>query len=308
MARPAETRIGKDWINWIVRATRYDHHLSAGAPIYASVNRHARPTSAQMDFHEGIEVGIVLRGDQQRHYENWTMDITRGDVWLCAMWEPHGWRVVSPNTKNVVLIFRPEFLGEQRLGDASWLSLFAMPPRERPRVSDARLRKTVLGIGAELAEEIAGKRDGWLTAVRLSLLQLLFALGRDWRPPAGGGNRAGVRTTNLSRIMPALSLLHDRKPRPVSLSDAAAACGLSRPRFGIIFRQTMGASFGRFSMRARLAFAAHELLTTDLAAEAIARQAGFVDGSHFHRTFVKHYSCTPRAYRERGASDIHSET
>jgi len=33
--------------------------------------------------------------------------------------------------------------------------------------------------------------------------------------------------------------------------------------------------------------------------EAIARNAGFVDGSHLHRAFVRHYGCTPREYRAR---------
>jgi transcriptional regulator GlxA family with amidase domain len=41
------------------------------------------------------------------------------------------------------------------------------------------------------------------------------------------------------------------------------------------------------------------LLTSNLPIEAIARKAGFVDASHFHRTFVKHYGCTPRTYRAR---------
>jgi AraC-like DNA-binding protein len=61
----------------------------------------------------------------------------------------------------------------------------------------------------------------------------------------------------------------------------------------------MGTSFGQFSLRARLGYAAHRLLASDLTVEAIAQRAGFVDASHFHRTFVRHYGCTPRTYRER---------
>ena len=66
------------------------------------------------------------------------------------------------------------------------------------------------------------------------------------------------------------------------------------------FRQATGVSFGKLRMRARLAHAAHRLLTTDATADIIAREAGFSDGSHLHRLFVRHYGQTPGQYRTRG--------
>ncbi len=69
----------------------------------------------------------------------------------------------------------------------------------------------------------------------------------------------------------------------------------------------MGVTFGRFALRARLAFAAHRLLSTDLSVEAIAAEANFTDASHLHRHFVKHYGQTPRAYREQPNGAIHGD-
>jgi len=60
----------------------------------------------------------------------------------------------------------------------------------------------------------------------------------------------------------------------------------------------MGLSFAKFRLRARLAYAARLLLTTRLPTEAVATQAGFVDGSHLHRSFVRRYGTTPGQYRE----------
>jgi AraC-like DNA-binding protein len=250
-------------------------------------------------LHEGIEVGVILRGRQERHYPGWTVDLTPGDVWLQPMWEPHGWRAAAPDTENVVLIFLPEFLGEERLGETSWLSLFAPPPRLRPWIRDQQMRREALSIGRDMAEEISREESGWLTALRLGTLQLLLRMCRMWRPPTETIDTSRASTTGLSRIMPAIALVQQRRPGSVSVAEAAAACGLSRSRFGTIFRETMGASFGQFSLRARVGYAAHCLLTSDLPVAAIAQRAGFVDASHFHRYFVKFYGRTPREYRSR---------
>ena len=59
----------------------------------------------------------------------------------------------------------------------------------------------------------------------------------------------------------------------------------------------MGLSFGMFCRRSRLGRVAQLLLSTDLSTETIAGEAGFADGSHLHRAFVKQYGCTPGVYR-----------
>lgn len=295
--RARDERVGSDWA---LRATWHEYQLSPDSPVFAAVRMHPRPTPLRIDLHEGVEVGLLLRGEQERRYEDGIISLGPGDVWLQPMWEPHGWRTLIPDTESVLLVFLPEFLGEEMLGQVSWLSPFAVPPRQRPRVADPATRAITVAVGKELAQEIRAKRRGWVTAVRLGLLRLLFVLSRDWEPPASTVDATQVRATNLSRVMPAVALIQDRRPGTVTLDEAAEACGLSRSRFGSVFRQTMGTSFGQFALRARVAYAAHRLLTTDLPSETIAWQTGFVDGSHFHRTFLKHYGCTPREYRARG--------
>ncbi len=296
---PARARHLRTGADWVLRATWHEYPLGPENPVYPTVRTHPRRSTLRIDLHEGIEVGVILRGKQERHYPGWTIDLTPGDVWLQPMWEPHGWRAALPDTENVVLVFLPEFLGEEKLGDFSWLSLFAAPPQYRPWVTDGKLRAEALGIGREMAHEIAKEERGWLTALRLGLLRLLFAMSRNWSPPSESFDTSRASATNLSRIMPAIALIQERRPGTATVEEAAAACGLSRSRFGALFRQTMGSSFGQFSLRARLGYAAHRLLTTDLPVEAIAQKVGFVDASHFHRTFVKHYGCTPRTYRDR---------
>ena len=284
----------------VVRATRYDYRLTPTAPFNAESNFYPQETPLEIDVHAGFEVGIVLAGTQERHFEDLVCPFLPGDVWLCATWEPHGWRTIAPCCRDVVLIFLPEFLGEEELGSLSWLSLFAALPGNRPRVTTPGMRERVLALGRDLFQELTEARPGWESAVRLDLLRLLLTLSRDWKPSERSDAKPGIRVSNLPRLAPALDLVHSRPLRRISLDEAARVCGLSRAQFCLLFRSTMGLSFGKFCLRSRLGRVAQLLLSTDLPTDAIAARSGFADGSHLHRAFVKQYGFTPGSYRARG--------
>ncbi len=184
------------------------------------------------------------------------------------------------------------------LGDDPWLTLFAVPPKARPRVSSTELRRQMLAVGWDIYYEIHRQPYGWQTALRLDLLKILLALRRAWTPPATYTPVASP-TNDLSRVMPALHLLHDDPRGHTTVAQAAAACSLSASQFACIFRRTMGVTFGRFRTRARLSGAAQLLLTTPLSIAAVARRTGFASDTHLHDIFARHYRCTPGQYRQR---------
>jgi AraC-like DNA-binding protein len=283
--------------DWLIRARPSTPVPSADEPIVGQIAVRPGPSPLVVDVHDGMEVGIMLEGTAERHFQDFVVPGKPGDVWLCAMWEPHGRRVVSAHTENVVLQFIPEFLGEETIGDKFWLSLFAVDPTHRPWVSTPEVRAEALAIGDQMRREFEDRRRSWEYAVRLLLLRLLFTLSREWEPPASSVS-AG-RSVGLTRIVPALSLLRVPQPPRVGLADAADACGLSQSRFAVLFREMMGVTFAKFALRARLAYAAHRLLSTDMSVEDIAAEAHFTDASHLHRHFVRHYRQTPARYREQ---------
>jgi AraC-like DNA-binding protein len=286
-------------IDPVTRARRYDYSLSEATPLHANSNFYPQQTPLEIDVHEGTEVGVVLTGGEERKHDDQAIALGPGDVWLCAAWEPHGWRITAPETRDVVMIFLPEFLGEERLGEVPWLALFAPSPSERPRVTSPSVREKTLAIGREILAEIEQQSPGWESALRLDLLRVLLAVSRDWRPPARFDGRSKRRARNLPRIMPALALAHSRPRRRVTVAEAAESCDLSRAQFCLIFRNTMGMSFGKFCLQSRLGFVAQMLITSDLSTEKIAEETGFANGSHLHRAFVKQYDCTPGLYRSR---------
>ena len=58
-------------------------------------------------------------------------------------------------------------------------------------------------------------------------------------------------------------------------------------------------SFGQYILECRLAGAAHDLLTSEMALKAIAWKWRFAGPPHLCRLFKQHYRCTPTNYRLR---------
>jgi len=274
--------------------------LVGGFACWRFASPYPHPFEMETDVHRALEIGILLSGKQDRHFEDIIIHMEAGDIYLNAAWEPHGWRATAPRTELLVIHFLPEFLGEETFGDISWLSPFVAPPRQRPQVTTDAMRQRVLAIGQEMSAEAEERRRRWLPGQRLALLQLLYTICRDWDPPRRDGRRARLRASNLARIVPAVELVQANPGRRVTLAEAAEACSLSVSQFLNVFRQTMGLSFGKFALRHRLAQGAQLLLSTDLPTAAIAEKLGFEDASHFHHAFAKLYGATPAEFRTNG--------
>jgi len=277
-----------------------EYHLSPAKPFHGGVVEHHYPAPLGTDMHQAFELGILLSGREERRFEDTVIHVDPGDIWLCGAWEPHGWRAHTKGTQELVLQFLPDFIGEEMFDDTSWLSFFSASPEDRPRIVDEAMRQQALSIAHELRREMHERAPGWLPAVRLGILRLLLLVGRSWEPAEQPAKSSTVRTGNLGKIMPAVRLVQSHPARRLSLKEAAATCGLSVSQFGYLFRHLMGLSFGKFCMRARLAYVAQLLLTSDLAVEAIAEISGFADASHLHHAFVDVYGSTPARYRKEG--------
>lgn len=274
--------------------------VNTSNPIEGYVARTAEPTPLESDMHHTFEVGILLGGQEERHFEGLTRVVEAGDVWWSAAWEPHGWRTTAPPSDELVIHFVPELLGDAELDGISWLSFFAVPPDERPVVGTPETRSRVLAFGGELVEEFKTRGWAWRDTARCFLLNLLVTMGRESGPARENWRWPGSPIGGLARIMPAVELVHADLGARLPLRAAARACGLSPSWFRALFSTTMGMPYSRFERRARLAHASRLLLGTDESVESIGERAGFADGSHFHRAFLKHYGCTPTEFRASG--------
>jgi AraC-like DNA-binding protein len=250
----------------------------------------------RLDLHDGLEIGVVLSGAQERHWQGHVASFGPGDVWLGNVLEPHAWRFTHPGLV-AALDFAPEFLGPDLPGERPWLTPFSVPPALRPQVTTAAMRREVLTIGEEFRSEIEARGRGWVSAVKIGVMRLVLALTREWTPPEGFADASQGLPRDLKRVLPALEALRARPEARLTPAEAALTCGLSVTQFNRVFRSSMGTSFSEFALRSRVSAAAKQLLATDLTLEDIAERTGFSDHSHLHRMFVRYYHCTPRHYR-----------
>lgn len=276
-------------------AERMDFTLSEGDPIAAMHGvRRGVGHSPTFDMHYGLELGVVLSGAMQRYSGDLRARKGPGGVWLSAMWEPHGYRVVEAPCEHVVLVIWPPLLANLDFPEAPGLvpmKLFTVAPGLRPSGS-ARTRPAILDMGRRMARLSAGKSPLAKVRLRLLILELLVLLVEDT-----GLLNSDAEPASYSRISPALDLVLG-SGEFITNEDAAEACMMSRDSFIRLFRRLMGVSFARFALRHRISQAARHLIRTDAPMKAIARDWGFTDASHFHRVFVRHYGCTPLTYRE----------
>ena len=288
------------------RAERFvlDEPLSPDSPFRGLVLRRAKPTSLRIETHPMFEIGVLVSGVQERQSSYGSVTTAVGDVWFVPISEPHGWRITQPYTTDVVVVFLPEFLGEETIDGIPWLRFFAAPWDQRPKTGSETCRRRILVIAEEMRGEIEERPAGWRTGVRLGVLRLLLEVSREWRPPSGSISSGRTAMGNLARIMPAVELARAHPGRRVTLREAAATCSLSLTHFQRTFQSTMGVGFGRFSLHTRIAAVAKHLLTTDMSEEALAHEFGFADASHLHRTFVKLYRCTPGSYRRHAGWSV----
>ena len=277
---------------------RLDFNVSPRRPVIGMFNESPRSEQAQFDVHYALELGIVARGRMARIQGETESILEPGDVWICGMWEPHGWRTISKTSSQAVFLIAPSFLAQTAAVESpgeAWLAPFTADHSSRPRIESAQ-RKRLLGLAHRLQtalDEKPERRQAWC---RLLVLETLLEITSSWDNTA---NTPQGDSAVYTRIEPAIQMVLS-KQKPISVETAADACAMSRNRFSRVFNEVMGVRFPQFSLRHRLAGAARQLLETDDPIKAVARDWGFSDDSHLHRHFTHHYALSPNHYRNRG--------
>lgn len=110
-------------------------------------------------------------------------------------------------------------------------------------------------------------------------------------------------STQLSGARPprwlerARELLRAEFARHLTLDEVAATAGVHPVHLAQVFHRHCGCTVGEYIRQLRVAYACHELVTSDTPLIEIALAAGFADQSHFTRTFKRYIGVPPSQYR-----------
>jgi AraC-like DNA-binding protein len=169
--------------------------------------------------------------------------------------------------------------------------LVVVPRSERQ--SSSFLQRVIQLVEIEHAGERPGKEAVIRRLSELLVIELVrFALPRL---PHGGRNwLGGLADPQIGR---AISLMHGDLAHAWSLSDLAAAVGMSRAAFVERFTRLVGEPPNRHLRRVRMDWAAIELEQGDEAIVTIADAVGYASESAFNKAFVREIGMAPARYR-----------
>jgi AraC-like DNA-binding protein len=159
-----------------------------------------------------------------------------------------------------------------------------------------RLSRALRTVGIDIGRLESSAENARRLALVASLVETLVPI-----PPANTCNctRAGLSNRRLARV---LAYIDANIAEPITLSNLAAAAGLSRMYFARQFRVATGIRPHEYVLRRRIERSQQLLTATSDALVDVALSVGFQTQAHFTTVFRKIVGNTPRQWR-RGQPD-----
>ncbi|HKR00535.1 MAG TPA: AraC family transcriptional regulator [Pyrinomonadaceae bacterium] len=117
----------------------------------------------------------------------------------------------------------------------------------------------------------------------------------------GEATRAAANRPRLAPprwLLQAREYLHEQFSESLTLSKVAGLVGVHETHLAREFRRYYGCTAGEYIRRRRIEFACLKLSASNTPLSEIALSAGFVDQSHFTRTFKRAAGMSPAQYRK----------
>lgn len=280
---------------------RQDFGLSPERPIASHAPVYNKGTSLKYDMHYPVELGIVISGKMHRKWPGLSRTLSPGDVWMCGLWEPHGWAVTNYPCNCLVLIGLPECLAHFRFEEQPKfhaLDLFLLPNDRRPIINDPNEKKQLIEMGRRGRELLSSKeaRTPWVNLrVRLLMLEILAFLQESRQALVDHSNRPPLE---MYEHISAASKIVFSSNKHLTTQEVAQVCGIHRNTLTRIFQKVFGVSFAKFELLHRLEGACYAIRSCSDSLDVIAKEHGFTDASHLHHLFEKHMSVSPGTYRK----------
>jgi len=253
---------------------RLQFNLNHIKPIEILTRNHTNINDHYFDMHYEFEIGILVKGKMKRSYLDSNLNLGSGDVWLCNMWEPHGFEIVETPCEVVVFVIAPRYLANCDVLNTNLLSPFLASPLKRPKSNDQN-RSDLIALAQKVKSTSKKKNNAeW---AKLHFFQLFLLLNESWKAPT-----TVLNFEQRESIQMALQLIFENR-RLISTKEAALACNMSATKFRNLFKSQMKSTFSDFALRYRILGAMSQLNKSKDTQENVATQWGFTDASHLHK-------------------------
>ena len=188
---------------------------------------------------------------------------------------------------HIAVFLEPEFLAQAM---DKGVATGQVELRWEHGVDSPALRELVLLLHAEARQSNAP--DGHY-ATAIARLIAIHLVQHSSVKVTGSAKQGGLSPTRMRKVM---DYIEQRVGEQLSLSELAAAAGLSVFHFSRVFRQSTGMSPFQYVMKCRIGQAKKLLLEPDARIGDIALECGFCDQAHLTRHFKRLAGVTPAVF------------
>lgn len=154
-------------------------------------------------------------------------------------------------------------------------------------------RKALERLLQQIANELAGRKPGFVEFVHASLIEALIIILRH--DSIQGGNLR----YDYSGIAASIASMEKSPEKHHSAADLAREASMSVSLFYLRFQEVTGVAPNEYLTFMRLANACAMLLESDISIGEIAVRCGFCDSNHFIKSFKKRHGITPNKFRKQ---------
>ncbi len=262
------------------------------------IQKIANSSEAQkMHSHGYFQIYYILQGSLTHVTERESSRLTRGDAFVIPPSHAHS----IANLENA--LFYTVSFAKESLGNASgslllihrfWESLYSnenLHARIKIKSEQVPLMENLLD---KLLEEFNRKEIGYGDTVRAYLTVILTILAR--------AHFESVPLTlseahGRERIAACMAYIEENFAEPLTLSDMAKWCAMSRSEFCKQFLNMSGTTFSHYLNSARVGYAV-KLLESNHSITSVQILCGYNDFSTLYRNFKKIMGCSPLQYRQ----------
>lgn len=268
-------------------------------------NRKARkPSLPPWNYHDEIELLLVLRGEMVAYFGEEQMTLRKGDVALFGSAEPH----TTMQTKDTPLSYLVFQLNLRKYWDHSTMNnMMHFSEIIRPLSAlnyifrenrDARRR--IAALIREIYKEMNDQRIGCELAVSSLIKSILLLLLRN-------DDRKMLHYHDhllFERLRPAINFVEEHLHERLSVERVSGLLNMSGTHFMKSFKRALGMTFTEFVVFKRIKRAEQLLLTSDISIAEAAEAVGMSNLGHFYQLFNRLNDCSPKQFRDRLRTDV----
>ena len=249
------------------------------------------------DIHYDYEVGIVASGAVTRTFRGKQKTLYPGDIWVTGIWEPHGFELEEIPSEMVCFIMSPESLSKILPIGFNWIKIFSQETESTPKI-DERYKKEILRTCSEIKEIVKQDTNLALAWKANALAKILLYVVESNMKEYSGVHQVPEDIVEHDVIKNVVNLVFGAKGI-VTIREAANECMMSTSHFSRVFKKATGVTFAKFALGHRVKQSAISLTDTNEPIKKIAKDWGFIDSSHYTKTFEKYFSLSPSAFRKQ---------